>query len=233
MTDAELVCVVGRTDIVSLNLRDTDISSEGLRNLTGLTGLKRLHLERTSIGDSGIVPLAGLENLEYLNLYSTEISDASLTHLEGLKRLKNLFVWETEVTEAGCKRLQLALPNLTISRGVNLDQIAAEVAKKASEPAEPLIDLKWYPAGDNDPPVSKTGTFTTVFSENKRPYPVKLFWVQYGSGGLRFYADIATGKTLKRNTFSEATWVITDENETQLGYFRSVLKPSRAVIPPK
>lgn len=233
LTDAGLECVAARTDIVSLNLRDTNISSEGLRHLTGLIGSKRLHLERTSIGDGGIVYLAGLKKLEQLNLYSTEISDASLPHLKGLKHLKQLFVWETKVSETGCRRLQMALPDLTITRGVSLDQIAAEAAKKIREPAEPLVDLEWHPAGDDDPPVSKTGTFTTVFFENKRPHPVKLFWVQYGSGGLRFYADIATGKTLKRNTFSEATWVITDENETQLGYFRSVVKPSRAVIPPK
>ena len=233
LTDAELECVTGREDIISLNLRDTEITDDGLRHLAALSGLRRLHLERTSVGDSGIGHLVDLKKLEYLNLYSTKITDASLVHLKKLKSLKQLFVWQTGVSEAGCRRLQTALPNLKITRGVDLEKIAAEVAKRTKEPAEPLVDLEWHPAGAEDPPVSKTGTFTTVLIENKRSHAVKLFWVQYGNGGLKFYADIPAGKTLKRNTFSDATWVITDENETQLGYFRSVLKPSRVVIPAK
>ena len=233
LDDAGLECVAGRKDIVSLNLRDTKISDAGMKHLAGLRGLRRLHLERTSVGDGGIGQLAKLQKLEYLNLYSTKVTDESIRHLKQLKNLKQLFVWETKVSEAGCRRLQAALPKLKITRGVDLDEIATAAEKKAKEPAEPLVDLKWHAAGSKEPPVSKTGTFTTVLFENKRDSAVKLYWVQYGDGGLRFYADIAAGAKLNRNTFSDATWVITDENDTQLGFFVSVLKPSRAVIPAK
>jgi hypothetical protein len=231
LSDVGLACVAGRTDIISLNLRDTKITDAGLMHLTTLSGLKRLHLERTAISDDGIEHLAGLKNLEYLNLYSTKITDASLGYLKELESLIHLFIWETDISDDGARRLQTALPNLKITGGVDLDKIAAEAAKKAKEPTEPMVDLEWHPAGPAEPPVSVTGTFTTVYFENKRRAPVKLFWVQYGKGGLKFYADIGAGKTLKRNTFSDATWVITDENEQPLGYFRSVLNPSRAVIP--
>ena len=231
LDDASLECVAGRGDIVSLNLRDTQISDDGLRHLSSLRGLRRLHLERTGVGDAGLKHLAGLGKLEYLNLYETKITDAGLESLAALKGLRKLFVWQTGVTDEGCRRLEKALPGLTITGGVDLEQIAAEAAKKAAQPAEPRVDLKWHPAGSGEPPVSNTGTFTTVLIENKRPHPVKLYWVEYGQGGLRFYADIAAGATLNRNTFSEATWVITDESEIPLGYFISVVKPSRVVIP--
>ena len=230
LDDDGLACVAGRTDIVSLNLRDTRITSAGAIHLRGLTGLRRLHLERTAIDDRGVGHLTALTELRYLNLYSTKVSDASVAHLAQLKKLERLFVWQTGITAEGCARLRAALPDLKIVRGVDLDKIAAEAKRKAEAPPEPLVELKWHPAGSGDPPNSKTGTFTTVTIENQRDEPVKLFWVQYG-GGLKFYADIAAGAKLERNTFSDATWVITDAEERTLGYFISTLKPSRVAVP--
>ena len=132
LSDVGLACVAGRTDIISLNLRDTKITDAGLMHLTTLSGLKRLHLERTAISDDGIEHLAGLKNLEYLNLYATKITDASLGYLKELESLIHLFIWETDISDDGARRLQTALPNLKITGGVDLDKIAAEAAKKAN-----------------------------------------------------------------------------------------------------
>ena len=232
LDDAALACVAGRTDIVSLNLRDTKITSAGTIHLKGLSGLRRLHLERTAIDDRAMQNIAQLTKLEYLNLYSTKVSDASVAQLKKLTKLKQLYLWQTGITETGCRRLQAASQDLKIVRGVDLDKIAAEAEKKANASKEPLVELKWHPVSAQDPLRSKSGTFTTVTIVNQRDEPVKLYWVQYG-GGLKFYADIAAGATLERNTFSDATWVITDAEERQLGYFISILKPSRIAIPKK
>ena len=229
LNDDGVAVVAGLENLVSLNLRDTQISGLGLAHLKGLKNLRRLHLERTKIDDEGAQHLAGLKKLEYLNLYSTDITDATLARLGGLKNLKQLYVWQTGVTDEGCGQLGAALPGLRISRGVDLDRVLAEAKKEAGKPVV-LVDLKWIPAGGGAPPKSKTGDFTTVDIINQRDRPVKLYWVQYG-GGLKFYAEIGAGKTLRRNTYSDAVWVIKDEDDSSLGHFVATLKPSRVVIP--
>ena len=90
------------------------------------------------------------EEIVFPNLTNwAEHADESIRHLKQLKNLKQLFVWETKVSEAGCRRLQAALPKLKITRGVDLDEIATAAEKKAKEPAEPLVDLKWHPIDTN------------------------------------------------------------------------------------
>lgn len=105
--------------VVSLNLRGTRTTDEGLRHLSNLKNLARLHLERTGVGDGGMAHLTGLAKLEYLNLYGTKITDAGLAPLASMEELKNLFVWQTGVSSSGCEELSRALPELKIVRGVD------------------------------------------------------------------------------------------------------------------
>jgi len=226
----EAVAELGAT-VRSLNLRDTKITDAGLKHLATFSGLRRLHLERTAIGDAGLVHLAKLDKLEVLNLYGTKTSDAGLEKLMGLRRLRQLFVWQTEVTDAGCRRLQASLPGLKIFRGVDLDKVAAEMAvAKAEEEKIERVVLDWVPAGTGTVPRSQTGEFTTVDITNPRPRTVKLYWSEYG-GGLRFYQEIASGETVRRNTYSRAVWVITERDETPLGHFVCPEDPGKITIP--
>lgn len=121
--------------IVSLNLRGTAVTDEGLANLEGLTGLQRLHLEKTKITDKGLLHLKGLTGLEYLNLYGTEVTDAGLEQLAGLKNLKKLYLWQTKVTDAGVEKLKGALPQTTVIRGLDALPVAEPKPeeKKADE----------------------------------------------------------------------------------------------------
>ncbi len=231
----EQVALLGES-VLSLNLRGTRTTDEGLKLLSNLRNLGRLHLERTGVGDGGMIHLAGLTNLEYLNLYGTDVTDAGLVHLEPLQKLQRLYVWQTGVTDDGCDNLTRSLPKLKIVRGVNLDKVAAEVAErkkmaKAKEKKIVRVDLKWIPAGTETPPRSKGGgTLSSISIENTRSEAVKLYWVEYG-GGLKYYADIAAGGMLTRGTFSKATWLIVDLNETPLGYFIATVEPSQVVVP--
>jgi len=92
--------------------------------------------------------------------------------------------------------------------------------------------LKWNPRSDVPPPLSNPGSGTTINFENKSAQPVKVHWVQYG-GGLRYYGTIAPGGKRKQNTYSNATWVVTDAGEKLLGHFRTTKKVGIALIPKK
>ena len=52
----------------------------------------------------------------------------------------------------------------------------------------------------------------------------------YG-GGLRYYGTSKPGAKREQNTYVNATWVVTNENDQPLGYFRSTKKYGIAVIP--
>ena len=226
LTDDGLADVAALKNVIALNLRDTQITSAGLVHLKGLTKLRRLHLERTKIGDEGIGNLVNLPDLEYLNLYATKITDKSLDQLASIKNLKQLYVWQTDVTDEGVARFKKARPKVKIVRGLDLSKV---VVIKKPEP-KPMDTLKWIAASDQKPPKSKTGSFTTVVFENKSGRKVKLYWVEYG-GGLKIYGTLDVGATREQNTFSDATWLITDEKDKPLGYFISTQKLAKAVIP--
>ena len=228
LTDKDLVHVAALKNIASLNLRDTEITGDGLVHLKGLTKLEWLHLERTDIGDEGISNLAGLVNLQYLNLYGTRITDKSLDQLSGLKNLKRLYVWKTGVTDEGVARIEKALPNLKVIRGVDLSNLPASVP---SEPEKPGKPIKWIAVSKaSEAPKSENGENTEVVFENKSDRKVKIYWVSYGDE-LKLYGELEPGKTHRQNTYANNTWLISDENDKPLGYFIVGPEKSLAVIP--
>ncbi len=225
-TDDALTRLAPLGEVVSLNLRGTRITDAGLVHLKNLTGLRRLHLERTLVNDEGIAHLSGLVKLEYLNLYGTKVTDKALTHLTGLKNLRQLYLWQTKVTAGGVDELRKALPKVRILRGLDLDKLASA---KAPEP-EVEEELKWIPAAGAKPPKSLPGSFIVVTFENKSKQRVKLHWVEYG-GGLKLYGEIDPGGNRRQNTYSSASWVVTDLKDQPLGHFRTGQKYAVAVIP--
>ena len=94
----------------------------------------------------------------------------------------------------------------------------------------PSEKLKWTEVGDDLPPKSVSGSSTTVIFQNKAGQKVKIFWVEYG-GGLKLYGELKPGGTRKQSTFANASWLITDEKDKPLGYFRTTPKVGLAVIP--
>jgi hypothetical protein len=213
-------------DVRLLNLRDTKITSAGIKHIEGMKNLRRLHLERTQIDDACIDYLTGLQQLEYLNLYSTKITDKGLEKLKDLKNLKQLFVWQTDVTDEGVQKLEQELPKLNIIRGVDLNKI---VAQKKPHP-RPSEDLKWLTSTGEIPPRSISGDNTTIIFHNQMKQKVKIYWVDY-NGRLKLYGEIAPGGYREQNTFSKASWLVTDMEDAYLGYFRTSTKVGEALIP--
>ena len=231
LSDKGLANVARLPDVVALNLRDTQITSKGLRHLEGLTRLRSLHLERTAIGDAGAASLTRLQKLEYLNLYATKITDKTLEQLSSLSKLRRLYVWQTDVTDAGVKRLEQKLPDLKIVRGVDLSRLPTYAELTTEEP-EPKVALKWIAAASvADVPQSGGGGLNTqVLFENESGRAVKLYWVDFG-GQLKEYATLATGETRRQNSYSRHTWLIADASGVPLGYFIVAAELSRAIIP--
>ena len=137
--DAEAALLAGlEPSLVWLNFSGTALTDAGLDPVARCRELRKLNLSKTAVTDAGLEQLAGLDKLLYLNLYGTGVGDAGLEHLHGLKRLRKLYLWQTPVTDAGVARLQAALPELAIDRGLALAQPAA--AAPAEEPAGPVND---------------------------------------------------------------------------------------------
>src|ERR1041385_8398690 len=124
VTDAAIAPLKDLASLTDLNLAGTKITDAGLAAIARLTYLTRLHLELTSISDAGLAHLKNLTNLNYLNLYGTAVTDAGLENLKDLRNLRHLYLWQTKATEAGAKSLKAALPNLEISTGAELNEVA-------------------------------------------------------------------------------------------------------------
>lgn len=121
---------IGPNDFEAIDLNSTNITDEGLKDLSHMSGLKSLHLSNTKItgaGLSGLVDLTGLRSLDLgstqitdsalsslvnfpelqsLNLTKTKISDAALSHVKSLRRLEELNLYYTRVSDAGLDSIQ-------------------------------------------------------------------------------------------------------------------------------
>jgi len=73
-------------------------------------------LNAPGVDDDGLKELSKLELpvLEALNLRGIAISDKGLDYLQGLKNLRRVDVRKTLVTMDGIKKLETAMPDLTI-----------------------------------------------------------------------------------------------------------------------
>lgn len=94
---------------------------------------------------------------------------------------------------------------------------------------DPDIALPWTVADKESPPKSEPGSPTTIVFHNNTDRKVKIFWVNYG-GGLQLYRKLNPDRSYKQRTFSSHTWLITDEKDKPLGYFRATRKAGQANI---
>jgi internalin A len=96
-----------------LELSDTAVNDDDLRELNGLKDLRTLNLRYTKVTDAGLKELAALTRLQTLRLDGTAVSDAGLTSLTGLNQLQLLTV-PGRVTDAAIRNLQQEMPQVTV-----------------------------------------------------------------------------------------------------------------------
>lgn len=127
--------------VVYLNLAETQVTDDGLAQISSLRNLRSLHLEKTQIGDNGLAHLAGLGDLEYLNLYKSEVGDAGLDHLASLTSLQKLYLWNSNVTVEGAAKLEAALPGISINMGPKQSLVSDSVDDSAELDAVEFTSL--------------------------------------------------------------------------------------------
>jgi len=95
--------------------------------------------------------------------------------------------------------------------------VAGDLRLSASKPDSAIPSRNWQ-------------TSTSVTFINGSCDAVSIVWVNY-YGGRKLYRQLLPGATYTQQTFDDKTWVIESVNDAgPLGFFRSVVAPSRAVI---
>ncbi len=74
----------------------------------------RADLRGTEMTDAGLKELAGLTNLQSLDIKGMQVTDAGLKYLAALKSLRTLSIHDSKVTKAGIAALQTKLPTCRI-----------------------------------------------------------------------------------------------------------------------
>lgn len=93
-------------DVTSFNLRGTNVTDAGLKELKNLNNLTSLILNGTKVTDAGLKELKAIKELTVLSLGSTKVTDAGLNELKYLLKLARLGLEGTNLTDAGLKELK-------------------------------------------------------------------------------------------------------------------------------
>ncbi len=125
-----------KRQLVWLDLKGTNITDEGIREISQFTVLRKLNLDYTSITNKGIEHITALPELTYLNLVGTKITDEGLIRLVTLKNLKNIFLYETNVTAKGVVSFMSSSPSVNIDTGgYQLPKIVGDSAVETFGPS--------------------------------------------------------------------------------------------------
>jgi len=111
-----------KKNIKQLNVSFSKFDMKLVNFIADLKNLEVLQLQQSSITDEGISKLRNLPNLKTLNVYGTQVSDNSVKSLAMLQNLERIYGWNSELTTEGFNELQDQRPNLSIERGVELDE---------------------------------------------------------------------------------------------------------------
>jgi len=95
--------------------------------------------------------------------------------------------------------------------------VAGDLEQNASKPDADIPSRNWQ-------------TPTSVTFINGSCDAVSIVWVNY-YGGRKLYKQLLPSASYTQQTFDDNTWVIESVNSARpLGFFRSVVAPSRAMI---
>jgi Leucine-rich repeat (LRR) protein len=153
LTDAGLrrIASLKAGKLILLDLMHTQITDDGLAELSQLKGLEWLFLGGNRITDAGLEQVAKLADLENLWLDDSQVTDAGIAHLRSLRKLDELSLDRTSVTGA-CLEDLAAMGSLRVLdlretkvQGEGLAQLAA--LQKLE-----LLILKDTPVSDADLP---------------------------------------------------------------------------------
>ncbi len=95
----------------------------------------------------------------------------------------------------------------------------------------PSKTLKWHLLGEGKKIAkSCSGSDTEILFTNRAYYKVKILWIEFG-GAAKMYGEMDSGATRTQNTYSNSSWLITNEQDKPFGSFRTTGKIGHAIIP--
>jgi Leucine-rich repeat (LRR) protein len=135
----------------TLNLVNTDVMDEQLKQIGKLHSLTSLLLNGTAVSDKGIKHLDSLSNLETLYLKGAPITDAGFPTLKSLTQLKILDLSNTKLTNAGMKDVAgcLSLEHLLLENTAITDEGLAALEKHPKLKRLTATHTKITPEGVN------------------------------------------------------------------------------------
>ena len=95
-----------KKQVVEINLARMPVKDEDLKFLLHFENLQRLNLNYTDVTENGLVQLSSLKKLEELALSGTKVSLKAATELVKLPALTSLFVWNTAIDSAAAIALK-------------------------------------------------------------------------------------------------------------------------------
>jgi internalin A len=98
-------------EVLALDLRSTQVTDDGLKELAVFKNLKSLEVAHTQLTGRGFRDLVGLKDLTYIGLNESKLTDAGLKEVARLKGLTALDLMDTKLTAEGLKELA-GLPKL-------------------------------------------------------------------------------------------------------------------------
>lgn len=105
MSSAVLNTICEFTNLKSLTLDGTQVSSEGLDHLTSLHFIETLSVGKTAVDDSGLKHIGKLTTLTDLGLDDTKVTDSGMKQLRNLRSLRRLSCDETQISDASIPTL--------------------------------------------------------------------------------------------------------------------------------
>ena len=106
---------IAKLDLEKLILFETNITNNGVTKIVEyFPNLKILNLSNTNITNDGLKDLKNLNKLESLIIKRNNITDAAIPHLIELKHLKLLSIEFNQISTNGKNQLRTAFPNITL-----------------------------------------------------------------------------------------------------------------------
>jgi uncharacterized membrane protein len=100
--------------VVSLDIGNSNVKDEDLKNLKQFPHLQKLHLQNIAIGDEGVKYLKDLRYLDVINISGTKVSSKTLEEVTGWKNLKKLYIYNTAVSEETVESVRKSRPDLEV-----------------------------------------------------------------------------------------------------------------------
>jgi hypothetical protein len=115
ITDAALISLSRLPKLGNLQIANSRISDQGLRNFKPISHPQSLNLLGNKITSSGVESIKQIPTLLFLSLAHTDVDDQALDYLAELPSLQKLAVGRTHVTPGGVQRFRQLHPKCTVT----------------------------------------------------------------------------------------------------------------------